>query len=262
LTAPRPDVIEAGHGPRLLLVHSSVAGARQWRALIAAVQDRYHLIAPNLFGYGATPPWTGPLPQTLADQAHLLDPLLPTDQRTTLIGHSFGGSVAIKAAELYPDRVDRMILIEPNPFHLLVQADRQSALDEIRPLHSAIKTAGDRGDWPAAARIFADYWTGDGSWDAMPADRQAKFAEALKPNFHEWDAVMSETTPLATWAEALPQNTTVISADDTVDAILQIEALLHAACPHWRFEKLRKGGHMAALTHPEAMLPLIEAALA
>ncbi len=255
-------MIRAGVGPTLVLIHSSVAGARQWRALITALQDRYHLIAPNLYGYGATPAWAGAAPQTLADQAHLLAPLLSEDDPATLIGHSFGGSVAMKLAELFPTRTRRLILIEPNPFHLLAEAGRHSAVDAIRPLHAAIKTAGERGDWPAAARIFADYWTGPGSWDAMPPDRQAKFAEALKPNFHEWDAVMSETTPLATWAGVLPRATTVISAEDTTEAILEIDALLRAACPHWRFEKLPQGGHMAALTHPEAMLPLIEAALA
>ncbi len=256
-----PEAIRAGQGPPVLLIHSSVAGARQWRALIAALQDRYQLIAPNLFGYGATPPWTGPAAQTLADQAQLLAPLLPAETPCTLIGHSFGGSVAMKLAELYPTRIRRLILIEPNPFHLLAQAGRDAVLDPIRTLRNACKAAGDSGDWPAAARIFADYWTGPGSWDAMPPDRQAKFAEALEPNFHEWDAVMSEATPLATWAKALPRATTVISAEDTTDAILEIEALLRAACPHWRFETLPRGGHMAALTQPEMMLPLIESAL-
>ncbi len=256
------EVIRAGNGPPLLLIHSSVAGARQWRALIAALQHRQRLLAPNLFGYGATPSWAGPQPQTLADQAQLLVPLLSKSEPITLIGHSFGGSVAMKLAELHPTRIDRLILIEPNPFHLLAEAGRHDVLDTLRPLQAAIKTAGGKGDWPAAARIFADYWTGPGSWDAMPADRQVKFAEALKPNFHEWDAVMSETTPLASWAKALPRATTVISSEDTTDAILEIETLLRAACPHWRYEKLPQGGHMAALTHPEAMLPLIEAALA
>lgn len=47
------------------------------------------------------------------------------------------------------------------------------------------------------AERFVDYWLGDGSCSAMPDRRRAAFAEALQPSFHEWDAVLSERTPLA-----------------------------------------------------------------
>ena len=50
------DYVEAGQGPTVLLLHSSVSGNRQWRALMTALSDRYHVIAPNLIGYGQTSP--------------------------------------------------------------------------------------------------------------------------------------------------------------------------------------------------------------
>ena len=34
-----PDLIEAGSGPKVILVHSSVAGARQWGSLMSALSD-------------------------------------------------------------------------------------------------------------------------------------------------------------------------------------------------------------------------------
>ena len=54
------DFIEAGSGPKVILIHSSVAGARQWGNLMSALSDRFHFIAINLFGYGATDAWPTP----------------------------------------------------------------------------------------------------------------------------------------------------------------------------------------------------------
>lgn len=260
---PTVDVHEQGAGPTVVLVHSSVAGAGQWRSLMDGLSDRYRLLAPNLFGYGATPSWSGPQEQTLLDQAQLVAAALPDRTgRFSLVGHSFGGSVAMKAAELFRDRVDRLVLIEPNPFHLLLSNGRLDAFAEARALRDCIKENGGRGDWAAAAEVFADYWTGNGSWAAMPEGRREKFAEALRPNFHEWDAVMNETKPLHEWREHLPDKTTVICAKDTVRSIREIVYLMHAECPAWRFRWLGTGGHMAALTRPEEMKPLVAEALA
>ena len=58
-----------------------MAGARQRRRLMSGLEDRFHFIAVNLFGYGRTPAWTNQRSQTLEDQAGLVEAALP---RTTL----------------------------------------------------------------------------------------------------------------------------------------------------------------------------------
>jgi pimeloyl-ACP methyl ester carboxylesterase len=86
------DFLQAGSsGPLVILVHSSVSGARQWRRLMDDLKDRFRVRAVNLFGYGKTPPWPGDAAQTLDDQAALVEAVLPEDSdRICLVGHSFG----------------------------------------------------------------------------------------------------------------------------------------------------------------------------
>ena len=49
------DYLEAGSsGPFVILVHSSVAGARQWRRLMEDLKGRFRVRAVNLFGYSET----------------------------------------------------------------------------------------------------------------------------------------------------------------------------------------------------------------
>ena len=107
------DFIEAGQGETVVLVHSSVAGARQWRSLMDTLSSDYHVVAINLFGYGRTTKWDGNRDQSLLDQAKLVEHVLPTgEDRISLVGHSFGGSVAMKAAAILQERVRKLVLIE------------------------------------------------------------------------------------------------------------------------------------------------------
>jgi pimeloyl-ACP methyl ester carboxylesterase len=201
----KADYLEAGSGPLVMLLHSSVSGARQWRRLIDDLKDDFHVRAVNLYGYGGTPPWPADESQSLDDQARLVESALPPNAATfCLVGHSFGGSVAMKLAARQYARVSRLVLLETNPFYLLKQSGREEAFAEATALRDCVKKFGALGEWGTAAEQFADYWGGAGSWQLMSTERRAAFAEALKPNYFEWDAVMNETTPVDQWAHCSP----------------------------------------------------------
>src|ERR1700689_1712575 len=109
------DFIEAGSGPLVVLLHSSVAGARQWRRLIDDLKPDFQVRAVNLIGYGKTPPWRSATPQSLDDQADLVEAALPANAGAfSLVGHSFGGAVAMKLAARLRGRVTRLALLEHN----------------------------------------------------------------------------------------------------------------------------------------------------
>ena len=223
-----------------------------------ALAANFHVKAINLFGYGQTPPWTADRSQTLADQAELVEAIIPDEvSEIRLVGHSFGASVAIETAMRRTKRVDKLVLLEPNPFHLLREHGRLDAFAEAATLRDTIKYHGARNEWHVAAERFADYWGGSGTWAAMSAERRATFAEALEPNFHEWDAVMDATASLAEMKASLPASTMVIFDPRTVRPIREIVELMRAAAG-WHFETISEGGHMAPLTHPHLVNPIVE----
>ncbi len=248
---------DEGQGAPVVLIHSSVSANRQWRALAEALKDRYRVLAINLFGYGETTTWPGTSPQSLYAQAQLVLALCDgIGHPVHLVGHSFGGSVALKAATLLGPRVGRLILLEPNPFYLLKQGGRTQAYLEARSLRDHVKCFGSVGDWPKVAERFADYWLGEGSWSDMPENHRAAFAESLPPNFHEWDAVMDEETTVEEW-KALSARTLVVSDKATRLPIQEIVDIFAKACPHWSFRYIAEGGHMAPLTRPDLINPIV-----
>lgn len=251
------DYTEQGQGEPVVLVHSSVSGNRQWRALGDALADRYRVLAINLFGYGDTTAWPGNTSQSLYAQASLIFALPGVaDGPLHLVGHSFGASVALKTALLLDRQVKKLVLIEPNPFSMLRQQGRIDAFLESRALRDHVKCFGSLGDWEQVAERFADYWLGQGAWAAMPEKRRAAFAAALPPNFYEWDAVMNEETTLEQW-KSVAADTLVLSDPRTRRPIREIVEIFAAACPHWTFQPLDGAGHMAALERPELVNPLV-----
>jgi pimeloyl-ACP methyl ester carboxylesterase len=251
------DYVELGTGSPVLLIHSSVSGNRQWRSLSEALKDRHRVLAVNLFGYGDTTPWPENTVQTLADQADLVLALCSNSTYPVfLIGHSFGGSVALNAALRLGHKVAGLVLLEPNPFYLLSQHKRQIAYEEAKALRDHVKQYGAAGDWPKVAERFADYWIDEGTWAGMPAKRRLAFLEAMPPNFYEWDAVMNETTTLDTWA-SLKAKTLVVYSAETKRPIREIVELFMDACPHWSFKEITGGGHMAPLFQPELVNPIV-----
>jgi pimeloyl-ACP methyl ester carboxylesterase len=244
------EYIEAGSGPCIILLHSSAAGKRQWRTTIEALQDRYHVVAINFFGYGQTSPWPNDREQTLVDQSELVQPFI--DQAhgdVTLIGHSFGGAVAMSVALHHPEKVSRLILLEPIPFCVLDEAGRLDAYAEVLRLRDTIKQYGRSDHWERAAACFADYWSGEGTWAAMSPERQKTFASSMRHNGYEWDAVLGQTAR-QDWSNIHAQ-TLVAWTQDTKRPIREIVEVLREQVPRWQYSKLSQGGHMFPLTQPD-----------
>ena len=245
------------HRPLVVLVHSSVSGRGQWRSLTARLEPRFRVEAIDLIGYGERAPWDGGRPQTLDDQAALIRAVAAElGPPFALVGHSFGATVALRAAAGLGDDLPGLVLLEPNPFSLLEGLPEYA---EAAALCDVVRRAGADGDWERAAARFADYWSGPGSWTAMPEGRRQAFAAALAPNVHEWDAVMS--APAREDVAAVRARTLVVSARDTVAAIARIVSLLEELRPDWTFAVVERGGHMAPLTAPDLVDPLVERAL-
>src|SRR4051794_33940355 len=99
----------AGHGPAVVLLHSTGCDRRMWDPqLPALVNAGYRVVRCDLRGFGQTPMPTRPYSNAL-DVADLLD--LLGIERTALAGSSGGGRVALEVAARRPRRVTALALL-------------------------------------------------------------------------------------------------------------------------------------------------------
>ena len=85
--------------PVVIALHCSGGSGRQWRHLAAALGSRFEFIAPDMFGSAARGHWSGDGRFRLTDEAALIVEIIDScDKPVHLVGHSYGGGVALRAA--------------------------------------------------------------------------------------------------------------------------------------------------------------------
>ena len=101
----------AGSGPALLLIHGVGCDSTSWEPVHARLAQRFTVIAPDLLGHGESdkPHADYSLPAFANGMRDLLAVL--GIARVTVVGHSFGGGVAMQFAYQYPELVERIVLV-------------------------------------------------------------------------------------------------------------------------------------------------------
>ena len=118
-----------------------------------------------------------------------------------LVGHSYGGGVALHAALARPDCIASLTLYEPSAFHLLWQLDHAAAaLAEIKAIAYAVATGVVTGDYRSAAAAFVDYWGGPGAWAAMRPSAQNALVRWIPMAPPEFSALFKEPTRACDYA--------------------------------------------------------------
>ena len=103
--------VDSGSGPAVLFIHGLLGSHQNWAHLVDALDDSHRLLAPDLFGHGASAKPMGDY-SLGAHAATLRDLLDQLDiDKVTLVGHSFGGGIALQFCYLFPDRVERLVLV-------------------------------------------------------------------------------------------------------------------------------------------------------
>ncbi|MCB1897109.1 MAG: alpha/beta hydrolase [Rhodocyclaceae bacterium] len=251
MTATAPFCREAGSGPGVVCLHSNASSSGQWRSLVDELADRYRVLAPDSYGAGKSPEWPSRRQISLGDEAALIEPVLArAGSPLALIGHSYGGAVALIAALARPQRVRALVLYEPTLFALVdVETPPPNGADGIRNTVEIAAQALDRDDRVAAARCFIDFWMAPGSFDAMPDGRRAPIADSVV-NIRRWaHALLTEPTPLAAFA-ALDMPVLYLLGARSPEPAHAVARVLIPALPRVEVVELPEVGHMAPITHP------------
>jgi pimeloyl-ACP methyl ester carboxylesterase len=247
----KPAVPEGAAEETVLLLHSSASSGAQWRDLCGQLADRFVVLAPDLYGYGAAEPWPGQAAMTLADEVARIEALLAQHPGPLhLVGHSYGGAVALRLALQAKGRVRSLTLIEPVAFHLLLggSALERALYAEIAGLARRVATALCSGAYWSAMAAFVDYWNGAGAFDQLSPERRQDLSRRIGTVALNFSAVMEEAVPLSAYRQ-IEAPTLLLAGAMTAPTTRQIVELLGRALPHACSQVIAGAGHMLPLTH-------------
>jgi pimeloyl-ACP methyl ester carboxylesterase len=102
----------AGKGPVLVLLHGIAGSSETWLPVMRLLQRDYTVLAPDFLGHGssAKPPGDYSLGNHAAGLRDFLD--LLEVQSATVVGQSYGGGVAMQFAYQFPERCERLVLVD------------------------------------------------------------------------------------------------------------------------------------------------------
>ena len=247
-----PYFREAGSGPGVVCLHANSSSSSQWRPLMETLAPDHHVFAVDSYGSGRSPAWPFERRLWLADEAALAEPVFERARHPfALVGHSYGGAIALIAALAAPQRVRAMALYEPTLFSLIdAHSPPPNDADGIRAAAAAALPALAMGDRASAAREFVDFWMGKGSWDAMGESRQAPILASID-HLPGWGhALFHEPTPIGRFAE-LDVPILYLLGKRSPMSSRGVAKLLIPVLPRVEVVEFEDLGHMGPVTHPD-----------
>jgi pimeloyl-ACP methyl ester carboxylesterase len=256
--------LDSGKGPVVLFIHGILGSHRNWAHLIDRLDDNHRVIVPDLFGHGHSAKPMGDY--SLGGHAGTLRDLLDRlgIGRVTLVGHSFGGGIAMEFYYLFPERVDRLVLVSSGGLGREVNRVLRSATlpgaEWVLPViasgwvRGGVETAGralSKVGWKPGSDITA-IWQGFTSLGDGESRRAflATTRSVIDPGGQSINA--HDYLP-----DALPIPTLIVwgSRDRMIPAWHAIRA--QQAIPHCRVELFEGAGHFPHLDEPDRFADLV-----
>ena len=195
-----------GDGPPVMALHGLASSSHWYDIVVPLLRDHYRIIAPDQRGHGqTTQATTGYDWSTLSgDVARLMDHV--GMDKAAVLGHSWGGNVATNMAALYPDRVNRVVMIDGG--FLGGQNSRDTNWEEFSQRVRPRDVSGKREEFLDRLRVqLADCWSDDLErivQTMVYEDAEGQIRDILHPDNHAqviramWDQPPSTVLPQIT----------------------------------------------------------------
>jgi pimeloyl-ACP methyl ester carboxylesterase len=276
-----PEADPGAAAPIVVLLHGFLDFAWTWEAMAATgILSRYHLVAPDLRGYGDSDR-IGPggyyhFMDYVADVEALVENLRGVGQsaeqaaapaKVSIVGHSMGGSVAAYFTGAYPELVERLIILEglgppdqpieamPERLRAWLAAWRRVGTQQARPMADLDEAAARlRRHDPRLEPVLARRLAERGTVEVEGEKRVFKHDPLhLTPGPYPFTVDMAR----ALWRR-ISCPTLLVAAQDSEFKYEDAELARRVACfPNARVVTLPDCGHMMQRHQPAALARLI-----
>ena len=160
--------------PTVICLHASGGSGTQWKMLADQMRHEFHVLTPDLYGHGMAAMWHGaPADIVAADAARIARLAANVAGDVHLVGHRYGGAIALRIALHHPASVASVAVYEPAALRILFDYNQKyRAAAEIAEVVGNIRHELNGGNAQRAALRFVDYWAGAGHWARLSPRQQ------------------------------------------------------------------------------------------
>ena len=260
----RRAFVKVGSGPVLLLLHGLGCDHTTWSPVIDALAKRYTVIAPDLLGHGASAkPRADYSVGGYANGMRDLLTVLGID-KVTVVGHSFGGGVAMQFAYQFPERTERMMLVasgglgpEVTP---AIRAISTPGFNQVMglltlPVVRHVGVAGMKGLAATGWKATHDLDEVAGIYDSFKDPHTRSAITHVVRAVVDWRGQIVTMADRAYLTDAMPM--AVVWGRD--DRVIPVRHASNAAAlaPKARVEVIPNAGHFPHKDHPERFVKFV-----
>lgn len=249
---------EQDERPIVVCLHGSASNGGQWRSLRRALRGRCRVFTPDLVGYGSRRFRANGRFTLQQEVDAIIEQIGDIKEPFHLIGHSYGGAVATYFAKQYPERVKSLIVYEPANFVLLFKEgpDTEATREILDVQASFAEGLGTPLSRWRAARSFISYWSGARAWRSFKFAQRSWFASVAPKVAAEFNAIVAAEDVLGDLSD-LEMPVKILCGTHTRLAAKRVCELMARDIRNCRFLQLVNLQHMAPLTHPDSVNPLL-----
>jgi pimeloyl-ACP methyl ester carboxylesterase len=250
------DYDESGAGPTIVLVPGSCSTGAAWRPVIAALNGRFRCVTTSLLGYGATTERRTESDPSIHHEAEVLESVVRrAGGGVHLVGHSFGGLVALAVALRREVKLASLVIVEAPAAELLRERGEVAHYRAFRDMTDAYLADFAGGNAVAVAPMI-DFYGGAGTFASWPQRVRDHAVETTPVNIRDWASAYGfplSADLLAT--VALP--VCVIRGGASHAAVQRANALLGSCINGGALATVDGAAHFMIATHADAVARLI-----
>ena len=247
---------QSGSGSPVVLAHCSGSNHKQWKILTTQLQHQYKVLAPDFLGYGNSDSFNGWASHDAPDATALEQLISKQSEPVHLIGHSYGGAMALMATLNIPYKIRSLTLIEPVTFNVLRETYDWQQRHQICSVADRIISLTQRQQNKQAACEFVQYWHSRIAWWLMPKALKTRLQKAMPKiaaEFHLMYTHYASSEALQT----LKMPVHLLCGSKTTEEAKAVVHALDELIPDTHLSVLTNCGHLAAATHPQKVNPAI-----
>lgn len=245
---------QKGSGDPIVFIHGSYATTSTWKALVEALSVNHHCICIKLPGHNGMPDPDDFANPSIETELSIVEQVTTklTNKPIHLVGHSYGGVVALSQAIKKSLNICQLSLFEPVSSWVLEAAGDVEMTSRVQTF-----TAKYRDDainsLPSVCGQVIDFWCGSNTYQALPDFVKQSMAPLVKNNLRHWDIGDALTHTLKD-LHKMEIQTQIICGSESNPVAHAIAKHLHANLSNSHVHTINGANHFLVTTHPNECL--------
>lgn len=248
------DYLEHGAGPTVVLIPGSCSTGAAWRPVIAALHG-FRCVTTSLLGYGGTAERRTSEDPSIMHEADAIEAVIQkAGSPVHLVGHSFGGLVALAVALRGRASLSSLTILEA-PAAEILREQNDGRYQDFRDMTDKYFAAFQAGDKEAVGKMI-DFYGGRDTFLSWPPRVRAYAVETTPVNILDWASAYNFPLSAAVLAKIrIP--TLVVWGSKSQPAVQRANAMLGECISQAASAVIEDAAHFMIATHPHEVAACI-----